>query len=146
MKRKSKPILYLALLLLTVLTEQATATDVVKYTYDNAGNRTSRQVVTISGPSGAKKKTADPVTEQLAERKITVYPNPTKGQLAIDITGGNEKDELRIIIFDANGKQLFNKKVEPGTTPVNMNSYPAAYYILRVQAGEKQTEFKIIKQ
>ena len=143
-----KPTRYFLLLFLAAFTLQAMATDVVSYAYDNVGNRISRKVVPLlNNPSNVKKdEKPTPVEEQLGERKITIYPNPTKGSLAVDITGGNEKDELRIIIFDAYGKQLLNKKVEPGTTPVNMNAYPVAYYILRVQAGEKQTEFKIIKQ
>ncbi|HET7733712.1 MAG TPA: T9SS type A sorting domain-containing protein [Paludibacter sp.] len=148
MKHLLKQTHYLLLLIFTAFTLQAMATDVVSYAYDNAGNRISRKVVVYSdGLQHVKKsETPAPVEEQLGERTITVYPNPTKGQLAIDINGGDAKDELRIIIFDAHGKQLLNKKVEPGTTPINMNSYPVAYYILRVQAGEKQTEFKIIKQ
>jgi hypothetical protein len=94
------------------------------------------------------KKAADPapVVEQLCEREISIYPNPTKGALAVDITGGDDKDELHIILYNADGKQMQNKQVQPATTQINMIPYPAAYYILRVQAEEKVTEFKIIKQ
>jgi len=42
-----------------------------------------------------------PVEEQLGERKITVYPNPTKGELKVDITGGNIKDEISIRLINA---------------------------------------------
>ena len=147
-RMKQKTTHYLLFLFLTAFSLQGMATDVVSYAYDNAGNRISRKVVVYTDSLRHVKKSADPapVEEQLGERKITVFPNPTKGSLAIDIQGGNEKDELRILIFDANGKQLFNKKVEQGTTPVNISYYPVAFYILRVQAGDKQTEFKIIKQ
>jgi len=66
--------------------------------------------------------------------------------LRVGITGGNNKDELRIILYNADGRQMLNKKAEPGTTLINMSSYPVAYYILRVKAANKMTEFKIIKQ
>lgn len=148
MNYKYKTKHYLLLVFLTAFTLQAMSQDMVSYAYDQAGNRISRRIVPLnSSPSHLKKNEQPvPVEDQLGERKITIYPNPTKGSLALDITGGDDKDELRIILYNANGKQLQNKKVEPGITPINMSSYPVAYYILRVIAGEKETEFKIIKQ
>ncbi|MDD4991754.1 MAG: T9SS type A sorting domain-containing protein [Paludibacter sp.] len=136
------------LIMLSILSQLGVAQNVVSYAYDNAGNRISRKVVVYNTNLTHAKKTVDPppVEEQLGERTIKVFPNPTKGALAVDISGGSDKDQLRIILYNADGKQLLNKQVQQGTTPVNMTAYPAAYYILRVQAGEKVTEFKIIKQ
>lgn len=118
----------------------------VSYDYDYAGNRISRKIITL--PQSVKGKTPDPVpvTDQMGDRKITIYPNPTKGMLAVDINGGDSKDELSIQLYDGNGKQMLNEKVQPGTTTLNLTSYPQAYYIMRVQAGSKFTEYKIIKQ
>ena len=135
------------LLFISVFTLHVQAQDIVSYAYDNAGNRISRKIVNLTvTPNPTHVKAAAPVEEQLGERKITIFPNPTKGSLAVDIVGGSDKDELSISLFNAEGKQLLNKTVQPGTTPINMTTYPKAYYILRVQAGEKATEFKIIKQ
>jgi len=97
------------------------AQNIVSYAYDNAGNRISRKVVNLNS-------------------------NPTRGALAVEITGGNDKDAIQLIVFSAQGVQLQNVKVTATTTPVNMSAYPGGWYILRVQAGEKVTEFKIIKQ
>ncbi|MDD4991456.1 MAG: T9SS type A sorting domain-containing protein [Paludibacter sp.] len=136
------------LIMLSILSQLGVAQNVVSYAYDNAGNRISRKVVnlTVTPNPPHVKKNIEPVEEQLGERTIKVFPNPTKGALAVDISGGSDKDQLRIILYNADGKQLLNKQVQQGTTPVNMAVYPAAYYILRIQAGEKVTEFKIIKQ
>lgn len=138
---------YLLLVFLSAFTLQGMAQDMVSYAYDQAGNRISRRIVPLnSSPAHVKKNEQPvPVEEQLGERTIKVFPNPTKGALAVDITGGDDKDELRIILYNADGKQLQNKKVEQGTTPINMSAYPVAYYILRVMAGEKMKEFKIVK-
>ncbi|MDD4991604.1 MAG: T9SS type A sorting domain-containing protein [Paludibacter sp.] len=149
MKHLQKPTFYYFLLLLLSFSIQGICqSNVVSYSYDNAGNRISRRVVVYSTNLTHAKKIVDPapVEEQLGERSIKVFPNPTKGALAVEITGGSDKDPLRIILYNADGKQLLNKQVQQGTTPVNMAGYPAAYYILRVEAGEKVTEFKIIKQ
>jgi len=121
----------------------------VSYAYDNAGNRISRKVVNLySNPSHVKKDadSAPAVTDQLGERKITVYPNPTQGALAVEITGGDTKDEIRFLVFSSQGVQLQNIKAAVSITPINMSSYSAGWYILRVQAGEKVKEFKIVKQ
>ena len=123
---------------------------IVSYAYDQAGNRISRKIVPLnSSPANVKKHEEDPapvpVVEQLGERTITIYPNPTKGALGVEITGGNDKDEMRMVLFGPQGTQLQSHKVRSGTTSLNLSSYPTGWYILRVQAGEKMTEFKIIK-
>jgi len=122
---------------------------IVSYAYDNAGNRISRKVVNLSSNPTHAKATVEnptPVVEQLGERTITVYPNPTKGALAVEIKGGNDKDALRIELISAQGIQLQNLKAATGTTAIDMHAYPPGWFILRVQAGDKVTEFKIIKQ
>lgn len=122
-------------------------TQMVSYAYDYAGNRISRKIVDLgSSPSHVKKaEEPAPVEEQLGERKITVYPNPTKGMLGVEITGSDQSDAIRIEVFSAQGTLLQRKTAETGVNPIQMTNYPAGWYILRVQAGEKLTEFKIIK-
>ncbi len=140
--------LYL-LLSFSLILSTGMAQSKVSYAYDLAGNRISRKVVDLySNPSHVKKDSlvAQAVTDQLGERKITVYPNPTQGALAVEITGGDASDRLHIRVFNADGKLLQNKVVQQGSTPINMSAYPTAYYILRIESGTKSREFKIIKQ
>ena len=145
---KSTPF-YLMFLFLFSFSITSIAQDMVSYAYDNAGNRISRKIVPLnSNPTHAKKTVEDqlPIVEQLGERKIAIYPNPTKGALAVEITGGNDKDALRIVLLSAQGIQLQTLKAEIGKTPVDMHLHPSGWYILRITVGEKVTEFKIIKQ
>ena len=140
---------YYLILLLFSFSMTSMAQDMVSYAYDNAGNRISCKIVPLnSNPPHAKKTVDDPppVEEQLGERKIAIYPNPTKGALAVEITGGNDKDKLSIVLMSAQGIQLQTLKAEIGKTPVDMHLYPSGWYILRITTGEKVTEFKIIKQ
>jgi len=140
---------YLLISFLSLFSIAGMSQNMVSYAYDNAGNRISRKIVALnSNPSHIKNDSVAPapVVDLLGERKITVYPNPTQGMLGVEITGGDDKDQLQISLYNADGKQLQNRQVESGTNPVNMNAYPSGWYILRVQAGEKRMEFKIIKQ
>lgn len=145
---KTKNRILLILFLLSFLST-GIAQNIVSYAYDNAGNRISRKIVLLSSnPTHVKKDTIAPapVEEQLGDRKITVFPNPTKGALAVEITGGSDKDDIHIVLFSAQGIQLKNLKVTNGTTAIDMHLYPPGWFILRVLAGDKVTELKIIKQ
>jgi hypothetical protein len=142
-------------LLISIAPEgKAQTQQMVSYAYDYAGNRISRKIVDMGSNLFHAKKAEDPtpVEDQLGDRKITIYPNPTKGIMLLEITGANDKplaaggEEMHIIIYNAQGQQLMNKAVEPGTTTLDIAKYPAAYYILRVQAGDKIKEFKVIKK
>jgi hypothetical protein len=111
------------------------------------GNRISRRIINLqqNAPKN-KSEQPQPIKDELGERKITIHPNPTRGALAVEIQGGDEKDELRAIVFDANGKQIINTTLSTGSTSLDMNRFPAAWYVLRITAGGKTTEYKIIKQ
>jgi len=150
MKHFYKPIQhYLLILLFAIIPLAGSSQNIVSYAYDYAGNRISRKVVLLgSNPSHVKADSIapSPVVEKLGDRKITVYPNPTKGALAVEITGGDAKDEIRISLFSAQGVQLQYLQATPIKTPVEMTNYPPGWYVLRVTAANKQTEFKIVKQ
>ncbi len=120
----------------------------VSYTYDQAGNRITRTITLNSAGAKQHTETTDSVVvkDMIGERTITVYPNPTKGALNIEITGGDDKSRIHLMLFNADGKRLQNKTVQPGIHPIDMTAYPVAFYILKVQDGDKFTEYKIIKQ
>jgi hypothetical protein len=80
------------------------------------------------------------------ERTITVYPNPTRGALGVEINGGDTEEDLRLILFSGQGVQLYNSNAQPGINPIDMTAYPKGWYILQVQAGESKKEFKVIKE
>lgn len=141
---------FLLLLFLGIIPLWITAQSKVSYAYDYAGNRISRQVVNLSTSPPHLKKQMDsipaPVKDKLGDRIISIYPNPTKGALAVEISAADSKDELSIALFSSQGVLLQSLAASSGKTPVEMSAYPPGWYILRVKAGEKLTEFKIVKQ
>ena len=141
---------YLLILFFGIIPFLGTAQNIVSYAYDYAGNRISRRIVNLTPTPPHVKKQLDsipaPVEEKLGDRTITIYPNPTKGALSVDITGGDNKDEINISLFSAQGVQLQSSRGSSGKTAVEMAAYPRGWYILRVKAGDKVTEFKIVKQ
>lgn len=122
----------------------------IEYAYDYAGNRISRTVVVLP-PSQVKKHTDDtippkPVEEKLGIRTIKIYPNPTKGMLAVEIMGGDENDAIEIQLISGQGIRLQTLKPATEKTPVDMRNYPTGWYILRIVAGKEIKEMKIVKQ
>ncbi|MEA4935854.1 hypothetical protein SDC9_158301 [bioreactor metagenome] len=121
----------------------------VSYTYDTAGNRISRKIVSLPPPPPQGSKLyvdSTAIQDMMDERTITVYPNPTRGALGVEINGGDTKEDLRLIIYNGQGMQLYNSNAQPGINPIDMMAYPKGWYILRVQAGENKKEFKVIKE
>lgn len=126
----------------------------VSFAYDNAGNRISRKLVTLTSTILHAKKNFDntpqetepePIEEKLGERTITVYPNPTKGALAVGISG-EILTKISIVLLNAQGVVLQNTQADSDITTLEMSHYPSSWYILRVIADGKAIEFKIIKQ
>jgi|ERR1035437_2487691 hypothetical protein len=141
-------LLLLFINLYTKIAAQSTKA-MVSYDYDYAGNRVARTVIFVSTSDGVKQnKNVDPqpVKEQLGELEITIYPNPTKGMLQVVISGMKPNDTYNLNLYDLQGKPLFLKAGQSDKTLLDMASYVPGSYILRVQAGSKIKEFKIIKQ
>lgn len=121
----------------------------VQYTYDAAGNRIKRKVVEVTLKS-AKTATKDdflPVEEQWGERQVSIYPNPTHGNLKVNITGGDDEVAYSYELFNTSGSKVLNGRVvQHGETPIPMQSLSPGVYILIIQANEEKMTYKIIKK
>ena len=80
----------------------------IKYTYDDAGNRLTRKKEIVVQTRGALNNGEEPSVyeEELSETKVTIYPNPTKGMLKVDISGVEKFENARISLYDLTGKLL----------------------------------------
>lgn len=136
------------LMILLVVVSLQVVSQTVSYTYDQAGNRISRKVITLPPPPQGAKQHVDStgIQDMMGELTITVYPNPTRGALGVEINGGDTEIALHLILFSGQGVQLYNSTAQPGINPIDMTAYPKGWYILRVQAGEERKEFKVIKE
>ena len=140
----------------------------VKYTYDAAGNRKSRALVSISNMishSSLKSNSEEipesewdiadaqfsepfitPSEELLEQMKVKIYPNPTRGKLQVDITGGNIPSTSMLQIYSMSGNLLMQQKSISATNMIDISSFPAGAYILRVILGNEVSVWKIIKE
>ena len=140
---KSIPLITILLLLTARLQAQK-----VCITYDKAGNRTNRTICLKS-----KEATSDsvsiakiPITENMGEMLITLYPNPTKGQLTIQITNITCETEGALELYDLSGRLVIVQKTVGESTMLDISRYPLGIYLMRIRICDKVSEWRIIKE
>jgi hypothetical protein len=127
----------------------ANAQDKVSYGYDAAGNRTSRSIVIAPSLRDASEETEEEATvysEVVAELLIKIYPNPTKGRLLIEIENLPADVSASIALYQLSGKLITIRQGVTSSTEIDITGQAPGVYLLRIVAGEAQTEWKIIKQ
>jgi hypothetical protein len=76
---------------------------------------------------------------------MSVYPNPTISNITLKVEDLGLND-LRIELFDTNGRQIQSKKVQSTNTFIDLENLPSSTYILKVESENKTIKtFKIIK-
>lgn len=131
----------------------------VSYTYDDVGNRRERFVSipcgsfrsseTAQAPSELETVTALP--NLVAEKDILVYPNPTQGHFAVDISNiYHENLKGDAYLYDMKGKLMEKKSIHSHSVhkklSFNLTHHAAGTYLLNLRIGENTFTWKIIKK
>lgn len=138
----------LLLLLLLALFSSDTYAQHIKYTYDSAGNRKKRQKEIVVQTRGALSDGEEPSVyeEELSETKVTIYPNPTKGMLKVDISGIQKFEESRISLYDLTGKLLQQWAGISQSNAIDLSDRTPGMYIMQIAYNGKVSTWKIIKE
>jgi len=110
----------------------------IAFTYDADGNMESRYVVPIGNPT-------EIVSAELPEQKITIHPNPTKGEICVEISPLKPEEKKFMQLFDSAGRLLETKKISSGRTNLKISGSPGAY-LLNIHLGTNVSKWKIIKK
>lgn len=141
------PVALLLTLILSIFCAQLSAQ--VSYTYDNAGNRLSRTIIMPGGASKVRKGIATDSTAQkdaISNHEITIYPNPTKGLLKVQINGLTDTDMATIALSDIKGNVLITRRVGESIETLDITSMPDGVYLIKIIYGTDVKIWKIIKQ
>ena len=138
----------IAILLSQLLYSQTTE---INYVYDNAGNRIERHVIILpmsKSEDGAFKKMTEvkPHKDKLQEHNITLFPNPTKGQLLVEITHLDKVKKSSIEVYSLEGVSIFHQDNIRDQTQIDLSDYPAGTYILKINLGDNQSVWKIVRE
>lgn len=122
--------------------------------YDACGNRVSSKVITlnstrekINDPDSLQTTVETPLVDNdvIGEGKIELYPNPFHSYIVIRNTGDNSSP-LYYSVFDGQGRRLLGPTPLQGQVQLNLSGYANGIYFIRFTAGQKVSDWKIIKQ
>lgn len=86
--------------------------------------------------------------ETKVEDHISVYPNPTIGNLTIEAIFESEVSQVEISVISLSGNTIFSRKyssVEYLIQEIDIVQYPQGVYLIRVSKGGKSVYRKILK-
>ena len=124
----------------------------VSYSYDNNGNRTAKVIVlntlksdeVVSSEANDDEKSM--FEDKIGESSITIYPNPTKGQLRVDIRREMPIENGFLEIIGNTGKAIFKTTTISESTQIDLSNQPRGVYVMRINIGGEITTWKIIKE
>jgi hypothetical protein len=123
----------------------------VQYTYDAIGRRIGRNVITLKSAHDFTQRDSayvaqESFNENLGAQKVIIYPNPTRGQLKVDIQADEKETNMALYLYDLSGKLLISKKPANNSTLLDLSGYSTGTYLLKILIGDKTSEWKIIKE
>ncbi|GHT76485.1 hypothetical protein AGMMS50262_14790 [Bacteroidia bacterium] len=119
----------------------------IGFSYDADGNMVSRYEVILHSPAFAEEEDTamDIAAIDFVDTKITIYPNPTKGQITVEITPLNSEEENFLMLYDISGKLIKSQKIVFQNTELEIIGTPGTY-LLNIHLGKDVSKWKIIKQ
>ena len=119
----------------------------VSFDYDADGNMTSRYTVTLRSEQqeDATPQTPEGTTVSLDNRTITVYPNPTRGEIFVDISPYDPKEESFLQVYDLSGRLMETRSITSERTRVELRGI-AGVYLINIHLGATVSNWRIIKQ
>ena len=136
MKRILSTILFI-LVSITILGQNK-----VTFSYDESGNRTSKTI--LLNKSVVKEQVVH--SEKIENREIKIYPNPTKGDLIVEISKPESLKNGLISVFDLRGKLIKKVKIASSKNNVDLSSAANGIYVLQIHIDNNVSNWKIIKE
>lgn len=146
-----KQSIFLLVMFLLVTSSYSYCQNIIDYSYDNAGNRISRTIhlsAKGAGSNFSEKATSRDALEDdtFIPESFKIYPNPTKGLIEIETTVNQESIyAYKATLTDLNGRVVFEQKLEPGLTVLDLSGNQDGIYILKLFNGQATSVWKIIK-
>ena len=147
MKTRFQFLLIIAIGVLCYCQAQAQA-QAETYGYDVSGNRI-RRVITLPSQAPKAESTGEEkiYSEVLKDFSVNIYPNPTKGELTVEIGQLPKGKTAMLGLYSAQGKLILQKKgLHDGSEYLNISNQPAGIYVMKIATQDSSTEWRIIKK
>jgi hypothetical protein len=84
------------------------------------------------------------IEKQKANKRVSIFPNPTKGKFTIELE--NTSKNSLIVISDLVGKVIFSKTIIDNTLQIDISNQPKGIYLVKIINGNNVTTQKIVYQ
>jgi hypothetical protein len=152
-----KRITVFALTMILVLQLFSQTVSHISFTYDDAGNRLTRQVIYLKTSEvedvAATYQTAfgqlmDSVEYKgtLGSLEISIFPNPTKGSLTIAMAGAQETGPATLVLFSLKGEVILQQEIRLPSTTLDLSGHPPGTYLLQITTAAGRETWKVVKE
>lgn len=117
----------------------------LRYSYDASGNRVAREIVLSRQAEDSKEPKAQPYEERLSTRQVKIYPNPTKGNLKIEISDFTDCSG-ELYLYNTAGILLTQETVVSGFGVIDISNETNGLYILKIVVNNEVSTWRIIKE
>ncbi|MBN2777770.1 MAG: T9SS type A sorting domain-containing protein [Bacteroidales bacterium] len=121
----------------------------INFQYDASGNRIERTIYLPTANSINQALISDFAefkVDKIVARDIKIYPNPTKGQLRVDISGLEFSSKDFIAIYSIQGSLLARISPVQSSNYINLESQSPGVYLMVINLDEETVKWKIVKQ
>ena len=124
-------------------------TQKISYLYDAAGNRSDRIIDYDSQQSPQHAKQAQPAQYEdklFGDKQVIIYPNPTEGQVTVEIQNYDAATTGSISISTVNGRLLQQAEIIAAQTPLDISAQPDGMYLFVIRIDGQVSTWKILKK
>lgn len=141
---KTREIRLFLIAFLLIISNIAVAQE-MSFVFDNAGNRVDR-VITLEPQKNKSRAGGNYLTEEIAEKRIKIYPNPTEGNLKIEICGYTDDISYSLEVFGTNGQLIYHSFPQSSVTEIDLTDHSSGVYLLKIGVGKSFSTWKVIKK
>jgi hypothetical protein len=121
-----------------------------KFWYDESGNRTSRKTITLSksatGVSEEKSEQNEPITDEIGEASILIFPNPARSLITVEIQGLENNRGDMITLYDQSGRLVLTLTNLTWSNNLDMSALQTGIYFMVIKLKNNTTKWSIIKE
>lgn len=113
----------------------------IGFTYDNAGNRIKKEIVLSKS---LFEEDDEPLKEKMQRRDVVIYPNPTEGEILIQVSGSPVNGTIEI--FSMNGALIERGNLSGNSCSFDLSYQPEGVYLLKISFEGETSTWKIVKE
>ena len=67
-----------------------------------------------------------------AQRQLVVWPNPTRGQVNMSLSGVVQETDMEVLVYDMYGRLLYTQKWQSNQTTLDLSTFAQGIYLVKV--------------